>query len=122
MDDDKAEFTYYIKNNGGTASVKCWTIALNAETNRGPYTERIIKIPGNGSITTISYSYTPEHVGCNTMDGEIRLFNTETNKQININNTLPNVPYYVLENGKEIGYIEFNAINPLIPILLQHLS
>lgn len=114
VDDDKAEFTYYIKNNGGTASVKCWTIALNAETNRGPYTERIIKIPGNGSITTISYSYTPEHVGCNTMYGEIRLFNTETGERININNTLPNVPYYVLENGKEIGYIEINAINPLV--------
>lgn len=116
VDDDKAEFTYYIKNNGGTASVKCWTIALNAETNRGPYTERTIKFPGNGSITTISYSYTPEYVGCNTMYGEIRLFNTETNKQININNTLPNVPYYVLENGKEIGYIKFNAINPLVYI------
>lgn len=114
VDDDKAEFTYYIKNNGGTASVKCWTIARNAETNRGLYTERIIKIPGNGSITTISYSYTPEHVGCNTMYGEIRLFNTETGERININNTLPNVPYYVLENGKEIGYIEINAINPLV--------
>lgn len=116
VDDDKAEFTYYIKNNGGTASVKCWTIARNAETNRGLYTERIIKIPGNGSITTISYSYTPEHVGCNTMYGEIRLFNTETGERININNTLPNVPYYVLENGKEIGYIEINAINPLVYI------
>ena len=116
VDDDKAEFTYYIKNNGGTASVKCWTIAINAETNRGPYTERTIKFPGNGSVTTISYSYTPEQVGSNTMYGEIRLFNTETKKQININNTLPNVPYYVLEKGKEIGNIEFAALYPLVYI------
>lgn len=94
--------------------MKCWTIARNAETNRGLYTERTIKFPGNGSITTISYSYTPEQVGSNTMYGEIRLFNTETGERININNTLPNVPYYVLENGKEIGYIEINAINPLV--------
>lgn len=116
VDDDKAEFTYYIKNNGGTASVKCWVIAFNAETNSGPYTERTIKIPGNGSVTTISYSYTPEYVGCNTMYGEIRLFNTETNEQININNTLPKIPYDVLVNGEVIGHYNLEAINPLVYI------
>lgn len=116
VDDDKAEFTYYIKNNGGTASVKCWTIAINAETNRGPYTERTIKFPGNGSVTTISYSYTPEQVGSNTMFGEIRLFNTENEKQIEITTDLPMVPYYVLVDGKENGYYPFEAINPLVYI------
>lgn len=116
VDDDKAEFTYYIKNNGGTASVKCWVIAFNAETNSGPYTERTIKIPGNGSVTTISYSYTPEYVGCNTMYGEIRLFNTETNEQININNTLPKIPYDVLVNGEVIGHYNLEAINPVVYI------
>lgn len=116
VDDDKAEFTYYIKNNGGTASVKCWTIAINAETNRGPYTKRTIKFPGNGSVTTISYSYTPEQVGSNTMYGEIRLFNTENEKPIEITTDLPNVPYYVLVDGKEYGYYPFKAINPLVYI------
>lgn len=116
VDDDKAEFTYYIKNNGGTASVKCWTIAINAETNRGPYTERTIKFPGNGSVTTISYSYTPEQVGSNTMFGEIRLFNTENEKPIEITTDLPNVPYYVLVDGKENGYYPFEAIKPLVYI------
>lgn len=116
VDDDKAEFTYYIKNNGGTACVKCWTIAINAETNRGPYTERTIKFPGNGSVTTISYSYTPEQVGSNTMYGDIRLFNTETKKQIEITTELPKVPYYVLVDGKENGYYPFEAINPLVYI------
>ena len=114
VDDDKAEFTYYIKNNGGTASVKCWTIAINAETNRGPYTKRTIKFPGNGSVTTISYSYTPEQVGSNTMYGEIRLFNTENEKPIEITTDLPNVPYYVLVDGKEYGYYPFEAIKPLV--------
>ena len=116
VDDDKAEFTYYIKNNGGIASVKCWTIAINAETNRGPYTERTIKFPGNGSVTTISYSYTPEQVGSNTMYGEIRLFNTENEKQIEITTDLPKVPYYVLVDGKENGYYPFEAIKPLVYI------
>lgn len=116
VDDDKAEFTYYIKNNGGTASVKCWVIAFNAETNSGRYTERTIKIPGNGSVTTISGSFTPEQVGSNTMYGEIRLFNTETKKQIEITTELPKVPYYVLVDGKEIGYYPFEAINPVVYI------
>lgn len=116
VDDDKAEFTYYIKNNGGTASVKCWTIAINAETNSGLYTERTIKIPGNGSVTTISYSYTPEQVGSNTMYGEICLFNTETNEQINIINTLPKIPYDVLVNGGVIVHYNLEAINPLVYI------
>ena len=117
VNDDKAEFTYYIKNNGGTASVKCWTIAINAETNRGPYTERTIKFPGNGSVTTISYSYTPEQVGSNTMYGEIRLFNTETPEQrINITSKIPNITYYLLNNGIEVGSYEMAAIYPLVYI------
>lgn len=116
VDDDKAEFTYYIKNNGGTASVKCWVIAFNAETNSGPYTERTIKIPGNGSVTTISGSFTPEQVGSNTMIGELRLLNPENNEQININNTLPKIPYDVLVNGEVIGHYNLEAINPLIYI------
>lgn len=116
VDDDKAEFTYYIKNNGGTASVKCWTIAINAETNRGPYTERTIKFPGNGSITTISYSYTPEQVGSNTMYGDVRLFNTETAERINITSKIPNITYYLLNNGIEVGSYKMAAIYPLVYI------
>lgn len=116
VDDDKAEFTYYIKNNGGTASVKCWVIAFNAETNSGPYTERTIKFPGNGSITTISSSFTPEQVGSNTMIGELRLLNTEGKEPIEVHTDLPNVPYYVLVDGKEYGYYPFKAINPLVYI------
>ncbi len=116
VDDDKAEFTYYIKNNGGTASVKCWTIAINAETNRGPYTERTIKFPGNGSVTTISYSYTPKQVGSNTMYGDIRLFNTETAERINITSKIPNITYYLLNNGIEVGSYEMAAIYPLVYI------
>lgn len=114
VDDDKAEFTYYIKNNGGTASVKCWVIAFNAETNSGPYTERTIKFPGNGSVTTISGSFTPEQVGSNTMIGGLRLLNTEGKEPIEVHTDLPNVPYYVLVDGKENGYYPFKAINPLV--------
>lgn len=116
VDDDKAEFTYYIKNNGGTASVKCWVIAFNAETNSGPYTERTIKFPGNGSVTTISGSFTPEQVGSNTMIGELRLLNTEDKEPIEVHTDLPNVPYYVLVNGEVIGYYNLKAINPLVYI------
>lgn len=116
VDDDKAEFTYYIKNNGGTASVKCWVIAFNAETNSGLYTERTIKIPGNGSVTTISGSFTPEQVGSNTMIGELRLLNPENKEPIEVHTDLPNVPYYVLVNGEVIGYYNLKAINPLVYI------
>lgn len=117
VDDDKAEFTYYIKNNGGTASVKCWVIAFNAETKSGPYTERTIKIPGNGSVTTISGSFTPEQVGSNTMIGELRLLNPENNKEpIEVHTDLPKVSYDVLVNGEVIGHYNLEAINPLVYI------
>ena len=116
VDDDKAEFTYYIKNNGGTASVKCWVIAFNAETKSGPYTERTIKIPGNGSVTTISGSFTPEQVGSNTMIGELRLLNRENDDKIEISTELPKIPYDVLDNGKVIGYYNIAAISPLVYI------
>ena len=50
------------------------------------------------------------------MYGDIRLFNTETKKQIEITTELPKVPYYVLVDGKENGYYPFEAINPLVYI------
>ena len=46
--------------------------------------------------------------------GELRLFNTETNVQMNIPTSLPKIKYYVLVDGKENGYYEINAINPLV--------
>lgn len=116
VDDDKAEFTYYIRNDGGTTSVKCWLIAFNTETGMGLRTEKTIRIPGNGSTTTISYEFTPEQIGGNTLKGELRLFNTETNAQMTISTSLPKIKYYVLVDGKENGYYEFNAINPLVYI------
>ena len=96
--------------------MKCWVIAFNAETNSGPYTERTIKFPGNGSVTTISGSFTPEQVGSNTMIGELRLLNTEDKEPIEVHTDLPNVPYYVLVNGEVIGYYNLKAINPLVYI------
>ena len=50
------------------------------------------------------------------MYGEIRLFNTEPEKQIEITTELPKIPYDVLVNGEVIGHYNLKAINPLVYI------
>lgn len=71
---EQAEFTYKIKNDGEDASILiAFAYAGGGEettpTFRIPNGAEQINLPGNGEVTTITRSVTPEEAGSNTICG-----------------------------------------------------
>lgn len=66
--DDKLVVRYDIKNNGGLSS-GTWSISgFGAkEFTRGGTNSNTIVFPGNGTITQLTATYTPDAVGCKTI-------------------------------------------------------
>ena len=64
---DEAVFTYGIKNDGGTTYIKYDVVACNAEDGSYRPNFETVKIPGNGAITYLSQSFSPEEIGSRSM-------------------------------------------------------
>ena len=89
VDDEKAEFTFGIRNNGGTGVLKYVIWAWNIETGSMKasryYTK---KMQGNGNITYLSESFTPEFTGTNLFCPWIQIVDSN-NQYTNIPTSLP---------------------------------
>ena len=104
VDDDKAEFTFGIRNDGGTGMLKYVIWAWNIETGTMKasryYTQ---KMPGNGNITYLSESFTPEFTGTNFFCPWIQMVNSN-DQYTNIPTSLSKyvIPFIENENnGRE---------------------
>ena len=104
IDDDKAEFTFGIRNDGGTGMLKYVIWAWNIETGTMKasryYTQ---KMPGNGNITYLSESFTPEFTGTNFFCPWIQIVDSN-NQYTNIPTSLSKyvIPFIENENkGRE---------------------
>lgn len=104
VDDDKAEFTFGIRNDGGTGMLKYVIWAWNIETGTMKasryYTQ---KMPGNGNITYLSESFTPEFTGTNFFCPWIQIVNSN-DQYTNIPTSLSKyvIPFIENENnGRE---------------------
>ena len=104
IDDDKADFTFGIRNDGGTGMLKYVIWAWNIETGTMKasryYTQ---KMPGNGNITYLSESFTPEFTGTNFFCPWIQIVNSN-DQYTNIPTSLSKyvIPFIENENnGRE---------------------
>ena len=71
---DEAVFTYGIKNDGGTTYIKYDVVACNAEEGSYRPNFETVKIPGNGAITYLSQSFSPEEIGSRSMYSEFYVY------------------------------------------------
>lgn len=114
VDDEKAEFTFGIRNNGGTGVLKYVIWAWNIETGSMKasryYTQ---KMQGNGNITYLSESFTPEFTGTNLFCPWIQIVDSN-NQYTNIPTSLPEyfIPCIEIE---ESGY-NWKGERPLVYI------
>lgn len=114
VDDEKAEFTFGIRNNGGTGVLKYVIWAWNIETGSMKasryYTK---KMQGNGNITYLSESFTPEFTGTNLFCPWIQIVDSN-NQYTNIPTSLPEyfIPCIEIE---ESGY-NWKGERPLVYI------
>lgn len=113
VNDDYAEFTYYIKNDGGTCTRTCYLYAYNMETLRGMRYARNIKFAGDGAITEITYQVKPEQVN----DGRSMMSHIEICKDDpsdgteTLSTTLPNNNLYIVDGS---GYIPLGPQNMFV--------
>lgn len=109
VEGDQAVFSYDIKNDGGTATVRYVIYGLNCETMSYAPSSETIRLPGNGAVTTISRGFTPEEVGSRTICSGLHFYDGVTystslprNKLYTIIN--PN-SWYNLEADELIVYV-----------------
>ncbi len=66
--DDKLTVTYNIQNNGGSAYCNWQVAGYNGQTfEYGASRSGTMLFPGGGTITSITASFTPEEIGCNSI-------------------------------------------------------
>ena len=75
VNDDKAEFTYKIQNDGEDTSIGIAFAAASGEdippTFHLPYNVEWVQLPGNGEVTTITRTVTPEQMGSHSICGDL---------------------------------------------------
>lgn len=115
VDDEKAEFTFGIRNNGGTGVLKYifWVWNLENDSYKLVNTVYKKKIPGNGEITYLPISFTPEFAGGNTIYPLIEQIYSN-GKNDAIPTSLPN--YFIPIVGNENYGYKFNGSNPVVYI------
>lgn len=73
VNDDKAVFTYKIQNDGPACTINMGFAAVSGDDPepRFMYTPEYVQLAGNGEVTTITKTVTPEEVGSHSICGNL---------------------------------------------------
>lgn len=73
VNDDKAVFTYKIQNDGPACAINMGFAAVSGDDPepRFMYTPEYVQLAGNGEVTTITKTVTPEEVGSHSICGNL---------------------------------------------------
>ncbi len=105
VEDDYAEFTYSIRNDGEDAVVKCAIGLFQGETGSGYLYPQVQLFPGNGAITNVSRSFTVDEIGTRSVLSDIRVEAENTFKLIDALDTW----MLYKADGSEYGKISGNT-------------
>ncbi len=108
--DDQLTVTYDIRNDGGSAYCDWTIVGFNCQTLRsGASRAGNTLFPGNGTVTAITASFTPEEIGCNSILCELySITDTSTNEEYDISVAAPERQIYAADNT---GYFRMSAID-----------
>lgn len=94
VDDDKFIVKFGVKNTGGPGYLDCCFVPRNAETMIGrPYPYKV-RAAGNGAITYVEYTVTPEDVGNNSILVYFNFYDFATGRWIDTPCTIPSYKIY----------------------------
>lgn len=95
VEDNQVTFSYNIQNDGAATTLMCG-IGVN---NTYPSEMKVIPIPGNGQVTTISKSFTPEEAGGRNIISELWVYDETGMKEMNIPTPLPNYKLWCVDES-----------------------
>lgn len=94
VEDDKLVVRFGVRNTGGPGYLDYCFVPYNAETNRGWIEPDRARAAGNGAITYVEYTITPEDVGNNSIIVYFNFYDFATGRWIDTPCTIPSYKIY----------------------------
>lgn len=109
VDDDKFVVKFGVKNTGGPGYLDYCFVPYNAETMKGRTYPYKVRAAGNGAITYVEYTVTPEDVGNNSIIVYFNFYDFATGRWIDTPCTIPSYKIYT-PTGSGQKWIKGNAL------------
>lgn len=109
VEDDKLVVKFGVKNTGGPGYLDYCFVPYNAETNKGWIEPNRARAAGNGAITYVEYTVTPDEVGSHSIIVYLNFYDFATGKWIDTPFTIPNYRIYA-STGSGQKWIKGNAL------------
>lgn len=108
VNDDKAVFTYKIQNDGPAGTFMVGFAVANGDDPKQEFSlssQEYVTLAGNGEVTTITKTVTPEEVGSHSICGRIMAVSSTNHSWIDFPTYLPDyILYYVEPIDNYIGF------------------
>lgn len=109
VEDDKLVVKFGVKNTGGPGYLDCCFVPRNANTMAGRTYPYKVRAAGNGAITYVEYTVTPEDVGNNSIIVYFNFYDFATGKWIDTPYTIPAYRIYA-STGTGYKNLKGNAL------------
>lgn len=110
VEDDKLVVRFGVRNTGGPGYLDYCFVPYNAETNKGWIEPNRARAAGNGAITYVEYTVTPDEVGSNSILVYFNSFDFTTNNYSEFANCTIGTHYYDIVTGSGQKWIKGNAL------------
>lgn len=110
VEDDKLVVRFGVRNTGGPGYLDYCFVPYNAETNRGWIDPDRARAAGNGAITYVEYTVTPDEVGSHSILVYFNSYDFTTKKYSEFANCTIGSHYYDIVTGSGRKWIKGNAL------------
>lgn len=110
VEDDKLVVRFGVKNTGGPGYLDYCFVPYNAETNKGWIEPNRARAAGNGAITYVEYTVTPDEVGSHSILVYFNSYDFTTKKYSEFANCTIGSHYYDIVTGSGRKWIKGNAL------------
>lgn len=110
VEDDKLVVRFGVKNTGGPGYLDCCFVPYNTETNKRWIEPNRARAAGNGAITYVEYTVTPDEVGSHSILVYFNSYDFTTKKYSEFANCTIGSHYYDIVTGSGRKWIKGNAL------------
>lgn len=110
VEDDKLVVRFGVKNTGGPGYLDYCFVPYNAETNEGWIEPNRARAAGNGAITYVEYTVTPDEVGSHSILVYFNSYDFTTKQYSEFANCTIGRHYYDIVTGSGRKWIKGNAL------------
>lgn len=110
VEDDKLVVRFGVRNTGGPGYLDYCFVPYNAETNNGWIEPNRARAAGNGAITYVEYTITPDEVGSHSILVYFNSYDFTTNKFSEFANCTIGTHYYDIVTGSGQKWLKGNAL------------